>query len=836
MMQYRFFIRLGSGGAPHAVRPIYKDDLSIDYEKESGQQFFRAKLSGKLSFVREDYRYIIGAPLETTFFLDIEVSSDWGNTWKPYYTGQFVMTDCTVNEADELITVQPDVSDVYNDILDGYENEYNLITCRPEIQPLYIARRPLIQVYISGDSVISCFLGGMAWEQDVTAVDDYNELIYKYHFAVDTEIKHAEVTGADYLSANGDYNGVVQGNYEDGTAKAELRHEPVRFVNTDTHMTFEVYLNELGKHYVRLRIVQDKTNTVLYEYREAYDWQGTYDIDLTPPAGSPATGKAHVYFTTRNIYARYLLDVEKFMGLDTYLLPSDDIAGSNRNYHRVIGYALGTTTFSDRMSDEPTEYGRTDTDQYFMPPVSCGVKFYPLAQSTWSNFSLWFFFSQADDILDIEGRHTYKLKDAWPLASAINVLLAQFAPDVKFYPTEEYSQFFYSEYNPLTRSTWKLYVTQKSNILAGEYSLAAQKAPATLKQFLDMLKNVFQCYWHVEGDKLRIEHISWYMNGGSYSVMPEVGYDLTQLENIRNGKKWAFASSEYSWDKEDMPQRYQFEWMDECTTLFQGEPMEVMSAFVKKDKTEEVNVANFSADIDYMLLNPEAISSDGFALLCATQANALKAYISGNIGGGSQGTDSEHMMKLDIVPAFRGQEAALRIYAMGGGVAQVEFFDSGGNSIYSGSSFGANGETLEYDVTIPAEAAQMSFHVLQGHVNITIYSMRVKNALEVPFITLRRDGVNHSMQNGYLSFAWLQPNLLLYNMPAWTIKVNGEDMEAKSIQRNKKQTVTFPTRGETIDLNDLVRTDIGNGQIEKISINLSSRMAKATLQYDTTEY
>ena len=52
------------------------------------------------------------------------------------------------------------------------------------------------------------------------------------------------------------------------------------------------------------------------------------------------------------------------------------------------------------------------------------------------------------------------------------------------------------------------------------------------------------------------------------------------------------------------------------------------------------------------------------------------------------------------------------------------------------------------------------------------------------------------------------------------------------IDRKKKQIVKYPS---DIDPNYLllIKTSLGTGQIEKISVNLSSRMNTITLKYDT---
>ena len=88
------------------VNPIYKDDLAIDYQQEQGQQFFRAKLSGKVSFVGGDAEVIINAAFYTEFKLHIEKSNDNGLTWVAYYNGHFYKTDCTINEDDSKVEVQ----------------------------------------------------------------------------------------------------------------------------------------------------------------------------------------------------------------------------------------------------------------------------------------------------------------------------------------------------------------------------------------------------------------------------------------------------------------------------------------------------------------------------------------------------------------------------------------------------------------------------------------------------------------------------------------------------------------------------------------------------------
>lgn len=114
------------------VYPVYKDDLAKDWELETNQRFYRPKLSGKISFIRDDYKYLAGKSFETEFRFLMDKSDDLGVTWNRDFTGKFMKTDCQWIEDDLKCTVQPDVLDEYNDTLAGLEKEYNLLELAPD--------------------------------------------------------------------------------------------------------------------------------------------------------------------------------------------------------------------------------------------------------------------------------------------------------------------------------------------------------------------------------------------------------------------------------------------------------------------------------------------------------------------------------------------------------------------------------------------------------------------------------------------------------------------------------------------------------------------------------
>lgn len=729
------WLRLGTLDAPNVlqgqtVHPIYKDDLAKEYELETNQRFYRAKLSGKITFVRDDYDYINRQSFDNEFLYCIEKSDDGGRTWFQYFQGKFMKTDCTFTDYDKKVVVQPDAIDDYNDVLAGLEKEYNLITLAPTIQRITINKRPLIQIYVPGGSVVSCFLGGTNWEQDANATTDQNALVQTYHFALCNILKEIQIT------SNGS-PAVISGLYTGRMATGASADVFEGKLYPELNVNYYIYISQqringglpFGIAVVEIRKQSD--DTVMFRYTKVttspFD---TLKFDLTAVEGSGATGTMHADMKSYNIYARYLCDVEKIDDLNTYPLPADDIVDNNRNYRHAIGYAIDVAFISNNFSDTPTEWGLADNGKYFAPPYSIfGQTFYPIARSTWRYASLWFGFYLMDWILEKKARKAYTLRDAFPVASCISVLLNQIAPGITHAATAEYSQFLYSGNNPISGLNFRLLVSQKTNIINGEYQQPAQKAPTTLQQFTNMLRDCFKCYWFIEDGKFKIEHIQYFRNGGSYSGGAILSHDLTKELNLRNGKPWAFNTSEYSFDKADLPERYQFEWMDDVTAAFEGLPIQVISKYVTPGKVEEINISNFTSDIDMMLLNPGNISSDGFALFAA-------------------------------VPPTSGSQWIL------------------------------------------------------------------------PFTRQTINGVEYFLQNGYLAFINLQSPYWLYDLPARRVSINGSEVYAYGIERKKKQTFSFPANDDPNPM-QLIKTYIGNGQVDKLSVNLCSRNIKATLKYDT---
>lgn len=844
---YKFELTIGE--TTERCYPIYKDDLAKNYEKESGQEFFRAKLSGKLTFESADYDRIVSAAFDTQFVLEIFISYNAGQSWASYWRGTFWKTDCEFDGDAQTVVVQPTVLDQYNDILAGLDKEYNLIDLAPAMAQIHADKRPMIQVYVPGQKVIGCFLSGMWWEQECEPESDETKLVNNFYFSLNKVMTMADVSGSmspqlpDLFSlvTNGDarFNPQQQGTQE--------------FTGTDYKLVYSYGASSSGSQY-SWTIIRISDNVSLWRYAVTNQAPPALPVNvtLTPVENSGATGNVSLSVYDMPVYSRFVCDTPQISGLNTYAIPDDDIVENNRNYTRVIGYYFPDTIyFSTALTETPTQWGLYQPGQYYQPPYLYWTpELFPVARNAWSRVSIWFTFSAFDWITEESGRQMFTIRHAYPLWAVLQKLLEQVAPNIDFRANYTCSQFLYPyDVNPISGLDFGLFITPKSNIVTAGYDQPAQKAPITLGQVFNMLRDCFRCYWFVdENDHLHIEHIKYFRNGGSYSDTPVVGIDLTTQQVPRNGKPWAFARNQFKFDKPEMAARYQFGWMDDVTQLFDGFPIDIVSKYVNPDNIEQIDIAKFTSDIDYILLNPSAISKDGFVLMAAinSQGREIEQYnpgsytkrnrwISTSTGLWGSSTSYKHI----LIPVVGGQR--IKITAQNGNTAQLAWLTSDAASSSGGTPSYVPGTTIiqqnagttQY-YTVPNGALYMYIYV--GAADTYPYTPAYIGLVGEPgyylsYVNFPVDGNDHILQNAYVAFCLLQ-QYYAYDMPASQYEINGVQMVAQGIKKLKNQTIRFPVLTDP-DLVELVKTNLGNGVIEKLSINLSSRNANATLKYDT---
>lgn len=605
-------LRFKIGGVE--VHPLYTE-LKRKFGKENQQEFFRETIEGSLTFIGADYLLIKNKSVEDVIYMTIE-QKDKGQLEAQYtviYEAYFSKTDCEIDNDNRSCKVKLSPKDAYSGIMKNIENKYDLIRLAPALTQIGVYKRPLVQVYIAGAGTISNYLAGTQYETDVyNVVTDSNELTNKHHFAFFAAYNEVEVKAVPHQSFNGKYygkNGIytkLDGNYSIKWSYSEGLD--IGYLSLENRDGVILYRSQ--------KITWKDKNYFYIDVSEI-----TFERVVNEPTFPQSFGGNTVLL--QKVFQRLLLDLPEFDGKPTGRLSSEDVYPTNSNYlyaAPLVGNYFYTST---KVQEVPTEYGVNDEGKYFvdnfLPSVVGAGKLYPVCRSRWGNMSIWFEYDLGYSALEERARKKYILKHSFAISDAIKTLLTQVDPTLHHEATEEYSRFLYGTSNPLTGAPFKVFITPKSNILKGEYDQPAKKAETTLSDIFKMLRDTMKLYWFIDGDKLRIEHISYFMSGGSYTGTGTVGIDLTKLRYAKSGQLFTFKTNTLKYDKTDLPSRFEFSWMDDTTNTFAGFPIDVKSNYAQEGKKEDIRVANFSSDVDYMLLSPGDFSSDGFALLGAIQ-------------------------------------------------------------------------------------------------------------------------------------------------------------------------------------------------------------------------
>lgn len=618
MREINFFLVDYESGNTHVPHPIYGDGFSIVAEKESGQVFFREKLSDKLTFVAEDFAWIMAQGFDVVVNLIMQIK-DNGALVK-MWQGKFARTDCTINEVDGILSVTPSPSDEYDSILNVLDNEFDLAQLPIENTQININVPPVLQIYRPGDTFITNYWQGEAWETEVEPKQSFEDL---------------EPLGFRYFA-----------------------QFPIGF---DT---------------VYARLLKSTSGTV---------------------------GAADDYNINLDAY-KYALTID-------YLTLNITLVG-----------AVTVTT-------EPTKYGKQyvngqDTGYYYAYPQLDNYVYIPYSRRGWSSRSYWIrvLKSAATDIDD--DTQILGVQASYEIGDLIRALCSANGLGVTFVDTAQCSQILYGNPSPMAEWTagWSLNFTAKSNVVKLGADSPATKVPCSLNTVFTFLRKALNIAWSIEGSYLKLEHISYYKNGGSYQSAAIVGEDLTQVINSRNGKPWAFGQNEYSFEKYQMPEFVKWAWMDESDQLFDGSGFKCLSKYVNKGRTEDNNVSNVTTNIAKMVMQPDKFSLDGLAVILTA----------------------------------------------------------------------ANDKTIYYYFT-------------------------------------REIGGNWRVPNGQLSMWNLQETLLLYDAPCETIEVSGNVHNDVDYVRTKTNEVTYPANDA--DPQKLIKTNVGEGAVDTLTINIVNQSVKAKLKY-----
>lgn len=790
---------------------IFGDGLTWDYDRQSNEQYYTEKLNGKITFANDDYDFIMGTAFDQKIDMIVE-NYEYGSWWT-FIQCYFYRTDCEINVDDKIIVVQPTTADKYAEFLGVLDKEVDLIKLAPRIDPVMLDKRPCLQLYAKGNDTISCILSNMSWEQDCEAESNANTLTQTFHFAFWGNFVSAGISGTGLPSGTPTYYSKKLASNESLTS----------FSITNGQYTLAVSTYTAPGGALRVLVAISRSGSQQWSANLlAAEWGMPITLELTGHNGNP---NCKIEFANVEVYGRLISDVDSILGVNTFDLAANDLVGNNRNYKKVSPVQQSgdlALSVNGTFSTTPTEWGIYVPGQYYTTPyIIGGGEFHPVLRNSWGRTSYWVMQSTALDYVEQTGRRTVTLKDAYRLTDVINAILGELMPSVSLEST------FLRGSDPLDLNDpdeGLLYITPKSNILNINYTEPAQTAPITLRQILDMLRVCYRCYWQLSASNLQIEHIEWFRRGGRYTGNPTAQIDLTAKVTVRNGKYWDYLTNKYTFDKAQMPARYEFGWMDEVTLPFMGLPMDMLSNYVDQSKVDKYTVNNFDSDIDYLMLNPSGVSKDGFVIMKADFLNIIDNPIA--LGG-------QNSLAIVLTYSSAAGESVYVDYDTTG-IGQIAAYDINGHKIAEIDSWNsAGGWTTSW--VLPAGTEYIVARFLDAPSTFTLNSLEPET-LKVLYINWNYNGyTDHWLQNGRLSFVYLA-RYYAYDMPCLNYRIGSgqyaQTLVAKGIAKNKVQDVIFPTPGY-IETNRVIRTGLGDGMIKKISINLSSKMAQATLEYDT---
>lgn len=656
-------IELWIGGVKQDVTPIYSDKVAIDKERGDNEMYYRTKLNGTIKFVGADFDLIEGQSLDTEMTLKVygidttftkspsgETSTSRINVSERIdithpetliATAKFTKMDCTLNYDDKICEVKATSTDRYDKLIAGLDNEHDLISLAPERESITMWKRGVLQIYRLRDTKITNIIGNMSYEVDVNSAVDIEELtptklVEEYHFAKLEENRYI----VSFIVGEGDARydvfrdaaGIYEGTESEGNLVLTNKDNPLwELVRNVDYQGKAVLVLRYDNNYVTFPYASGVYAYVGSDANAALDDDSVTSIDgyalsqstqysLAPLGILPGVGFNKNLINT---FVRLLTDKNVW---GSFPIPLEDISAKNLNYTRCRPFDVGSDKIirSFEVQDEPTKWGVNGDGKYFVKPQPSDSTFnmIPIGWNTWIPDSVWYESNPlVSAVIDspIYGYSVqWTLNDAYPLWSAIKVLLAKIDESITFEPTTDYSEFLFGDVSAsiAKHTVQKLFITPITNVKRTYYNQAARKGKITLKQILDMLRNTYQLYWFIDEDnRLRIEHILWFRNGGSYDGVAEPEIDLTSIKSPMSMRRWSEGLNSVSYDSKSLVKRYEFEWGNKASDVFDGFAIDIANRYARDGKTLNVSVPNFMSDVDLIMSAPDAVNDDMFALI-----------------------------------------------------------------------------------------------------------------------------------------------------------------------------------------------------------------------------
>ena len=321
MGRIQFRSSLFIDGVAGEALTYWKDSLRLIPRRVTNELFYREFLSESVRFVRSDFERLNAASFESEFIFVLEISENYGNNWQSYFRGKFYKTDFEEIDLDnKFILVNPEPDDIYRDLVDGMNKEFDLVRLSPERVDIEYQKNPVVQIYFEGSDFLFNVIDGVYWEEPVE----------QPLFAIDLAPLNFTFSDNHIFIPGDNLSPDVSGRYDFGGGAPYLRDDGVYRINfSGSGPSVQWFIEELA---TTNRVYEGVIGESPFGVPSGHNNQGTLFSSLSSGSTCRAFSAA--------AWSRILTDNLSIGGTPTIALPSPDIIQESFSYSRCLGVDL----------------------------------------------------------------------------------------------------------------------------------------------------------------------------------------------------------------------------------------------------------------------------------------------------------------------------------------------------------------------------------------------------------------------------------------------------------------------------------------------------------------
>jgi hypothetical protein len=540
---------------------------------ESGQIFFRKKLTKALEFAGDDFTYFYGferVASRRCELIYIRLQFKCGASWVTYWTGTFSAGSGKWNLGACRFEVMPETLDKYSCILEKKDFKQNILLTEQVDAEASLA----IDVEFTYSLSDELFAGnGAIYIEDVTAVNSGNNGINSWEHMGSDSFWIGSVTFQGLEVAMGDYSSVTY--VGEGT--------PVDQAHVNSLVNQWIIFSPNGPG--GILGVEDE----LYEFR-------VY---------------RHTWWRQRFLATCEYGDPVMPAGIDWVLLTDEC---------DTLGYATWVRPPQFTYTGNNRLYGGTYVSGDARPPyevLDCSSWIYVADDYiAGSRIPLYICYTHEDS-------NTFELPHSRLIENAGNYIIGRMdCGDMimrsDFFEWDPYGDApgYTTGFNYVTGATNQvsnLVILQKTDAINPDATDQATIGEMTFSEFMRMMFTMFRVYWDIDNNgDVRLEHWSY------WALQP--GMDLTTLDSTIEPQVYTHTS-------DDIPRIERAKFMEAQGNDFVGKDIRYSGPCIFGDKVQDISPGKITTDITYILTDPTEISKDGFAVLATNLVDGVYVTI-----------------------------------------------------------------------------------------------------------------------------------------------------------------------------------------------------------------